>query len=90
MQFNDFHAVTHSLQLTCTAAEKDEERRFEFRIHIILNYTMDQLVFVDESSFDRRNIVRTHGYSASGRRAFKRAFLVRKKQYVVCPRPCFH
>jgi len=85
MRLDGSYTVTHSLQLTRTAAERDEERRFEFRIHMILNYTSDQLVFVDESSFDRRNIVRTHGYSASGRRAFKRAFLVRKKRYSILP-----
>ena len=90
MQLDGSHTVTHSLQLMRTAAERDEERRFEFRIHMILNYTSDQLVFVDESSFDRRNIVRTHGYSTSGRRTFKCAFLVRKKRYVVFARLRFH
>jgi hypothetical protein len=71
-----------NLQLTRTAAERDEERRFEFRIHMIQNYTPDQLIFVDESSFDRRNTVRTRGYARAGVRAYKRAFLVRKKRFV--------
>lgn len=71
-------------QLTRTAAERDEEQRFEFRMKMLLTYLAEQLVFVDESSFDRRNIMRTRGYAVSGFRAFKRALLVRKKRSVCC------
>ena len=47
---------------------------------MILNYTWDQLIFVDESSFDHRNTVHTCGYASSGVHAFKCAFLVQKKR----------
>jgi hypothetical protein len=46
-----------------------------------LNYTPEQLVFVDESAADRR-IGRNHGWAPRGQKAVRKAFFVRGQWYV--------
>jgi hypothetical protein len=62
------------------AAEWDWERQLAYRVHMSLTYTYDQLVFVNESSFDQQCTYQTRGRSPQGRHAFKRAFFIRRKR----------
>jgi hypothetical protein len=48
-----------------------------------LMYQPDQLVFVDESSFDRRAVYRCYAYAPKGYRVPRKAFFVRGQRYVV-------
>lgn len=50
-----------------------------------INYRPEQLVFVDESSVDRRTGSRAHGYSRKGRSALQRVFFVHGRRYLVLP-----
>ena len=46
-------------------------------------YTPLQLVFTDESAYDRRTLSRRYGWSFRGRRARKPVFFVRGKRYTI-------
>lgn len=46
-------------------------------------YTPLQLVFTDESAYDRRTLFRRYGWSLRGRRARKPVFFVRGKRYTI-------
>jgi len=46
-------------------------------------YTPLQLVFTDESAYDRRTLSRRYGWSFKGRRARKPIFFVRGKRYTI-------
>ena len=46
-------------------------------------YTPEQLVFVDETSCDRRTANRSYGWAKEGERATRRAFCVRGKRYML-------
>ena len=50
------------LQVTRIAIERNLELRANFVAHLSLNYTPEQLVFVDESAADRR-IGRSRGWA---------------------------
>ncbi|KAH7903703.1 hypothetical protein BJ138DRAFT_979938, partial [Hygrophoropsis aurantiaca] len=44
------------------ALERNEDKRMEYIYHMGSQYTPDQLVFVDESSFDRRTSYRGYAW----------------------------
>ena len=46
-------------------------------------YTPSQLVFSDESAYDRRTLSRRYGWSFSGLRARKYTFFVRGKRFTI-------
>lgn len=46
-------------------------------------YTPLQLVFTDESAYDRRTLSRRYGWSFKGRRARKPVFFVRGKRFTI-------
>src|SRR5688572_5628656 len=46
-------------------------------------YSPLQLVFTDESAYDRRTLSRRYGWSFKGRRAYKSVFFVRGKRYTI-------
>ena len=46
-------------------------------------YLPSQLVFSDESAYDRRTLSRRYGWSFKGRRAYKPTFFVRGKRYTI-------
>ncbi|CAG8707548.1 31417_t:CDS:2, partial [Gigaspora margarita] len=48
-----------------------------------LGYTCKQLVFSDESAYDRRTLSRHYGWSFLGHRAQKFSFFVRKKRFTI-------
>lgn len=63
-------------KLGITASERDEEARNEYRTRI-RQYSPDQLVFVDESSCDRRTGRRGYGWAPTGTRSRRRDCFVR-------------
>lgn len=52
-------------------------------LHIGLNYQPAQLVFVDESSCDRRTTFRGYAWAIKGQRAIRSVFFVRGRRYVI-------
>ena len=53
-------------------------------------YTPIQLVFSDESAYDRRTLSRRYGWSFKGRRARKHVFFIRGKRYTIEGAFCFN
>ncbi|KAB5590974.1 hypothetical protein CTheo_5590 [Ceratobasidium theobromae] len=66
------------------AMERCEADRAEYQ-RLIRAFRPSQLVFVDESSFNRRGTYRNRGYAISGDRACKKAFFARGKRYSILP-----
>ena len=64
-------------KITKTAMERNEQKRTEFAYRMGLTYQVDQLVFVDESSFDRRAIYHGYAYAPKGYRVPRKAFFIR-------------
>ena len=46
-------------------------------------YSPSQLVFSDESAYDRRTLSRRYGWNFRGRRACKHTFFIRGKRYTI-------
>jgi predicted transcriptional regulator YheO len=46
-------------------------------------YSPSQLVFSDESAYDRRTLSRRYGWNFKGRRACKHTFFIRGKRYSI-------
>ena len=63
-------------KLTIPAKEQDEQLRGEYLTRI-QQYQPDQLVFVDESSLDRRTGRRAYGWGPAGGRSRRRETFVR-------------
>jgi hypothetical protein len=70
------------LQITRIAIERSAEKRSEY-IARISGYQPEQLVFVDESSVDRRTSYRGSAWSFRGTQAQRKAFFVRGRRYVL-------
>ncbi|KAG9120463.1 hypothetical protein FRC07_004043 [Ceratobasidium sp. 392] len=71
-------------KLSKPAAERSDERRQEYW-DVIHEYRPGQLVFVDESSVDRRTTYRGYGYARRNEPAVRRAFRVRGARYSILP-----
>ena len=71
-----------SPQTSHVAAEQSAHKRAEYVLRMSDRYTKDQLVFADETSFNRRVAHRHYGWAAKGRRASKRVLLCRGKRCV--------
>ena len=67
-------------KLTRAALERSDEQRAMFRYNYGIQYTLQQTVFVDESSFDRRTAIRGHAWVLRGQRAVRKCFFVRGKR----------
>ena len=59
-----------------TATQRDEFLRKQF-ISDVSVYNPDMLVFIDETGADRRNLLRSHGYSIRGKPLRNHTLLVR-------------
>jgi len=68
-------------EITKMALERNEEKWTEYAYRMGMTYLPDQLVFIDESSFDRRASSRTYGYAPKGYRARQKSFFIRGKRY---------
>jgi hypothetical protein len=61
--------------------ERNEVKRRNYILRMA-TYTADQLVFVDESSFDRRAAYCGYAYALKGQRALRKCFFMRGKRFV--------
>ena len=68
-------------QVTCPAIERDEDDRAQYQLIIGSHYETEQLVFVDESAFDRRVTRRPYAWAPIGCWARRRDFFIRGKRY---------
>ena len=78
------------MQITKVAKERSVQKRTDYVHCIASKYIAEQLVFVDESSFDRRTTYRRQGWALQGQRAIRKTFFLRGKRYVqgqFCPLP---
>ena len=74
---------THTADsLTQNAVERSETKRATYCYNYGLQYTAEQTVFVDESSFDWWTSIRRRAWSLRGQRAMKNCFFVRGKRWV--------
>jgi len=64
------------------AKERNESDRLNFIAHIS-QYSPSQLVFSDESAYDKRTLSRRYGWNFKGRRACKPTFFIRGKRYTI-------
>jgi len=71
-------------KITRIAVERSAQKRLEYLTRIGA-YTAEQLVFVDESSVDRRTTYRGRAWSIRGTKAQRKAFFVRGRRYSVLP-----
>jgi hypothetical protein len=68
-------------QVTRIAVERSAAKRLDYVSRIGM-YEVNQLVFVDESSVDRRTTYRGYAWSIRGTHAQRKAFFVRGRRYV--------
>ena len=61
--------------MSLVAMERSAQKRLEYLTRIG-NYTAEQLIFVDESSVDRRTTYRGNAWSCRGTKAQRKAFFV--------------
>jgi len=71
-------------KLSPVAIEQSEAKRRHY-LNRVAFYEPDQLIFVDESSVDRRTTYRGRAWSIRGTKAQRKAFFVRGKRYSVLP-----
>ncbi|KAF7969177.1 hypothetical protein HWV62_28003 [Athelia sp. TMB] len=62
--------------------ERSESKRLQYMYHMGSRYEPNQLVFVDESSFDRHTTYRGYAWALKGQRAKRKCFYVRGKRYI--------
>jgi hypothetical protein len=65
--------------MTKEARERCEEKRARFVAQIGM-YRPDQLVFIDESAFDRRTTYRGRAWALRGKRAVRKCLFVRGRR----------
>lgn len=65
------------------AMERSEDARAAYRFHMGFEYRAEQLVFVDETSCDRR-LSRGYGRAARGQRVRRKTVFIRGKRYIQC------
>ena len=68
-------------QATCPAMEQNEDDRAQYQLIIGSHYEAEQLVFVDESAFNRRVSCRPFAWAPIGSWARRRDFFIRGKRY---------
>lgn len=66
--------------MTRKAIERSAIKRAEYVARIGTEYSSQQLVFVDESSMDRRTTYRGYAWAIGGQRASRKAFFVRGRR----------
>ena len=79
-------ALTHK-RLKCIAAEWDDAYRTEWILNMTMNYTADQLVFLDESSKDEHVVLRRYGRTPSGLEAIHHVSLNQDLSESEAPEP---
>lgn len=67
-------------KLTRNALERNEVKRSLYQLQYGKLYTPEQIVFVDESSFDRRTAIRGRAWALTGKQATRKCFFVRGRR----------
>jgi hypothetical protein len=76
--------------MTKAAIERDELKRTKYLCEVG-QYQADQLVFIDESSFDKRTTHRNYGWSLRGECATMRChFICGRRHGSYCLTACMH
>ncbi|KIK76296.1 hypothetical protein PAXRUDRAFT_170362, partial [Paxillus rubicundulus Ve08.2h10] len=70
-------------KISKSALEHNESRQLQYMFNIDSEYNYEQLVFIDESAFDRHTTYRQYGRVLKGLQAQQKCFYVRGKRYVV-------
>jgi hypothetical protein len=73
------NSIKKKKQFSRIAIERSAEKRADFAARIG-TYDANQLVFVDESSVDRRTTYRGRAWAICGRKATRKAFFCRGKR----------
>lgn len=81
--FRSLKATNVPFQASHVAAERSALKRAEYLLRISQRYTRDQLVFADETSFDRRVAHRRYAWALKGQKATKKVLLCRGQRWVV-------
>jgi len=68
--------------LSKPAIEHNENDRLNFIVHMSQS-SPSQLVFSDESAYDRRTLSRRYGWNFKGKRACKHTFFIRGKRSTI-------
>ena len=64
------------------AKQRDELTRLQYCVDMSL-YNLDMLIFIDETGFDQRNLLRRKGYSIRGKPAVSHQLMVRGERVSV-------
>lgn len=75
----------HPIKVTRTALERNEQDRAEYRALIRTHFRPEQLVFADESHFNRLTLRRPFAWSIRGERATRQDFFIRGTKYSILP-----
>ena len=75
----------HEQQTTRPALERDEQDHEEYRILIATHFRLDQLVFADESHFNRLTLRRPYTWSLRGDHAYHSEFSTWGTKYSILP-----
>src|SRR5437773_12199434 len=67
------------------AKERSEILRDIYLYNIEMNYTAEQLIFIDELAKDERTFIRLYGYSSINTKAKKSVVFIRGKCYTILP-----
>ena len=67
------------------AKERSEILHGAYMYNIGINYTAEQLIFIDESAKDERTLSKLYGYSSVNTRAKKSVVFIRGKRYTILP-----
>jgi hypothetical protein len=71
--------------ITRPAVERDEDDRATFKLLVGQHFRPEQLVFADESHFNRLTLRRSYGWAPRGNRARRRDFFIRGQKYSILP-----
>src|SRR5271154_1382136 len=67
------------------AKERSEILRGFYLYNIGMNYTSEQLIFIDETAKDERTLTRLYGYSPINTKAQKSVVFIKEKHYTILP-----
>lgn len=73
------------MKVTRPAQERDEVDRAQYTLIIGSYYKAEQLVFVDESTFDKRSTRRAYAWAPINGRARRRDFFIQGERYSILP-----
>jgi transposase len=79
------HHVSPEEQTTRPALERNEQDREDYKTLVATHFRPEQLVFADESHFNRLTLRRPYAWSIRGKRACRSEFSYRGTKYSILP-----